>query len=88
MRDFEMQLLRDAREDKGVFRVRGETREDYQAFALVEQGLGRLRDRGLVRWLRSVPNGQNPHSNHSVVEVEVTAMGEDVLDADEEARPS
>jgi hypothetical protein len=86
MRDFEIQLLRDARENGGVFRVAGDARDDFEAFALVEQGLGRLRDRGFVRWRTSVPNGQNPHSNYSVIQVELTAAGEDLLDAGDETR--
>jgi uncharacterized protein (DUF1330 family) len=75
----ELQVLKAARENDGVFSVQGDTDDDYKAFALVEKALMKLRDRGLVEWLRSVPNGMNPHSDNVKIQVRVTAAGEDVL---------
>jgi hypothetical protein len=79
MDPFELQVLKDALERDGKFQVAGETREDYEAFHLVEQALLRLRDRGLVQWIRDAKNSRNHHSTYRKIEVRVMALGHDYL---------
>ena len=80
MRSFELQLLKDAQENEGIFSVQADNRESYEGFALVENGLARLRDRGAVEWLQSIPNGLNGYCDYTKIQVRVTAAGEDLLD--------
>jgi hypothetical protein len=79
MDPFELQVLKDALERDGKFQVAGNAREDFEAFHLVEQALLRLRDRGVVEWIRHSKNGMNRHSTYRKIEVRVTALGHDYL---------